>query len=198
MIALFFQIFWCFFIIGLFTFGGGYAVVSLIHGEVVAERAWIPEGTFTDILAISQVTPGPIGLNCSTYVGYEVLRNAGAGQLVCVLGSFAASLAVILPSFLIMLAIVRFYTRFNDNRIFKGTMSYLKPAVAGLIGAAAFALMFNLSLDSGLPQIEVIRESFPEWKSWLIFAATIAAYLWLKAGPVTLLIAGALAGLLIF
>ena len=137
MIGLLLELFWSFFLIGLFTVGGGYAVIGIIQSEIVIAKGWISESVFTDILAISQMTPGPVGLNCSTYVGYEVMKNAGASEALACLGSAAASLAVVLPSFLIMLAIVRFYTKFHTNSLFQGVMSTLRPAVAGLVGAAA-------------------------------------------------------------
>ena len=146
MIGLLLELFWSFFLIGLFTVGGGYAVIGIIQSEIVIAKGWISESVFTDILAISQMTPGPVGLNCSSYVGYEVMENAGASEALACLGSAAASLAVVLPSFLIMLAIVRFYTKFHTNSLFQGVMSNLRPAVAGLVGAAALALMLRLNL----------------------------------------------------
>lgn len=195
---LFLQLFLVFLLIGAFTFGGGYAVMSLIHSEIVLKYGWISESTFTDIIAISQITPGPVGLNCSTYVGYEVLRQAGAGEWVSILGSFTASLAIVLPSFLIMLTIVKFYSRFHENKMFKSVMDSLKPAVAGMIAAAAFSLMFNYSVSAGSPHLELIHETFSQWKSWLVFGAVVAAYLFAKMGPITLLLLGGLAGILIF
>ncbi|MBP9997921.1 MAG: chromate transporter [Bacteroidales bacterium] len=196
--ALFFQLFLTFLIIGAFTFGGGYAVMSLIHSEIVLKYGWISESTFTDIIAISQVTPGPVGLNCSTYVGYEVLKQAGAGEFISVLGSFTSSFAIVLPSFLIMLTIVKFYSKFHENSMFKSVMDSLKPAVAGMIAAAAFSLMFNYSIGPDGPQLELIRDTFAGWKSWAVFGAVVAAYLFAKMGPITLLLLGGLAGILIF
>ena len=146
MIGLILQLFTTFFLIGLLTFGGGYAVMGIIHSEVVVAKGWISDSIFTDIVAISQMTPGPVGLNCSTYVGYEVMKHAGASPFVCTFGSLAASLAVVIPSFIIMLIIVRFYTKFHNAPLFKGVMESLKPAVAGLIGAAALALIISINL----------------------------------------------------
>ena len=199
MIGLLLQIFWVFFVIGLFTFGGGYAIISIIQSEVVTARGWIPESTFTDIVAISQMTPGPVGLNCSTSVGYEVLRNAGAGEAFAIFGSFAASVAIVLPSFLIMLAIVRFYTKFHENSIFKGVMGTLRPAVAGLIGAAALQLMFSLDpgADAG-EKIRVVQENFPDAKSWWLFAAAFAASFHFKLDPLVILAAGGVLGVLLY
>lgn len=197
MIGLLLELFWSFFLIGLFTVGGGYAVIGIIQSEIVIAKGWISESVFTDILAISQMTPGPVGLNCSTYVGYEVMKNAGASEALACLGSAAASLAVVLPSFLIMLAIVRFYTKFHTNSLFQGVMSTLRPAVAGLVGAAALALMLRFNLGGSGPIVQILTDNFPDWKSWALFAASFAAYIWLKLGPMVLLAAGAVLGLLI-
>ena len=136
-LALILQLFWVFFVIGLFTFGGGYAMLSFIQTQVVVAHGWLSESAFTDIVAISQMTPGPVGINCATYVGYEVLHQAGASHIVGILGSLSATFAVILPSFMIVLAIVKFYTKFKNSRVFASVLGSLRPAVVGLIGAAA-------------------------------------------------------------
>ena len=94
MIALLAQLFLTFFLIGMFTFGGGYAMLSLIQAEVVVKHAWLSESMFADIVAISQMTPGPIGINCATYVGYDVLTTSGAGHLMGIVGSLTATLAI--------------------------------------------------------------------------------------------------------
>ena len=133
---IFLELFSTFFIIGMFTIGGGYAMLSLIQNEVVTVHGWIDEVTFTDIVAISQMTPGPIGINSATYIGYEVLARTGASEFLCILGSATATFAVVLPSFIIVLAICRVYERWKDHYMFQGIMSGLKPAVIGLIGAA--------------------------------------------------------------
>ena len=99
------ELFYTFFVIGMFTIGGGYAMLSLIQNKVVTVHGWIDEVTFTDIVAISQMTPGPIGINSATYIGYQVLANSGASEFMCILGSFTATFAVVLPSFIIVLAI---------------------------------------------------------------------------------------------
>ena len=193
MTELFIQLFITFFTIGLFTFCGGYAVIGIIQSEVVVAKGWITESAFTDIVAISQMTPGPVGLNCSTYVGYEVLKEAGASEFLACTGSFIASLAVVLPSFLIMLLIVRMYSRFHETAIAKNMLGSLKPAVAGLIAASAFVLMF--SFDRGFT---ILTGNFPDWKAWLLFAAAFVAYYFFKRGPMVILAAGAVLGFLIY
>jgi len=108
---IFWELFITFFVIGMFTIGGGYAMLSLIQNKVVTVHNWIDEGTFTDIIAISQMTPGPIGINSATYIGYEVLHNSGASESLCILGSFTATFAVVLPSFIIVLALCKVYEK---------------------------------------------------------------------------------------
>lgn len=201
-IALLGQLFLTFFVIGIFTFGGGYAMLSLIQAQVVINHAWISESTFTDIVAISQMTPGPIGINCATYVGYDVLEQAGAGHLMGILGSFTATFAIVLPSFLIVLALAHYYMKFNGSNIFEGVMSWLRPAVVGLIGAAAIILIVNVTW-SGTPlfshfNISVIEENFPDWKSWALFGAALIASLFFKVGPIKIIVAGGILGLLLY
>lgn len=199
---LFLQLFWVFFIIGLFTFGGGYAMLSLIQTQVVVTHSWITESAFTDIVAISQMTPGPVGVNCATYVGYEVLKDAGASNVIAILGSATATFAVILPSFLIVLTIVKFYTKFKNNKKFETVMSWLRPAVVGLIGAAALILIFNVNW-SGIPlfshaDFSIIKENFCDWKSWLLFGAAVAISLFTKVNPILVIICGGIAGFLLY
>ena len=192
------QLFFTFFFIGLFNFGGGGAMLSLIQGQVVTAHGWITQEMFTDIVAISQSTPGPIGINCATYVGYEVLYGAGYGQLAGVFGSVLATLAVVLPSFLIFFLIIKVFNKFHESRTFADTMRALRPAVAGLIGAAALVLIFRTQWDGLQPQLSLIRESFPDWTSWVIFGAALALGLSKKAGPIAVILGAGVVGLLIY
>ena len=184
MLTLYLQLFWTFFVIGAFTIGGGYAMLSLIEHRVVIDHAWITESAFTDIVGISQMTPGPIGINSATYIGYTVLQEAGAGNLMCVLGSFTATFAVVLPSFIIMMLIVKMYERIKNSGIFKDTMSGVRPTVVGLIGAAAIVL--------------VTPENFIDWKSWAIFGVAFIVSMWTKLSPILLIIAAAVAGIILY
>ena len=181
---IFIELFTTFFIIGLFTIGGGYAMLSLIQAHVVTMHGWIDEQAFTDIVAISQMTPGPIGINSATYIGYTVIEQTGAPEFLCILGSFTTSLAVVLPSFIIVLLICRMYEKFKANRTTEVVMTGLKPVVAGLIGAAAVIL--------------VTPENFPDWKSWILFAAAFATGWWGKANPIVTIAAGGVAGLILY
>ena len=198
MIGLLLQLFWCFFVIGLFNFGGGGAMISLIQNQVVGVHGWLTEGAFTDIVAISQTTPGPIGINCATYVGYQVMHDAGYSNLLATLGSASATVAVVLPSFIIFFVLMRAFNRFHDDPRFTTVMSGLKPAVAGLIFAAAVILCFHITMDGAVPQISVIAENFPDWKSWLLFAGAFIVTFFFKANPIYVILAGGILGLILY
>jgi chromate transporter len=141
MILLLVQLFWTFFLIGLFGFGGGYAMLSMIQGEVVGHYHWMTMGQFTDIVAVSQSTPGPIGINSATYVGYTALVNAGYAPYWGILGSFLATFAVVLPSFILMLLISKFLMKYRSHPSVENVFSGLRPAVVGLLLAATLLLM---------------------------------------------------------
>ena len=192
------QLAWTFFVIGAFTIGGGYAMLSLIQSQVVVEHPWISESAFTDIVAISQMTPGPIGINSATYVGYNVLYGATGCHWLGVCGSLTATMALMLPSFVIMLLIVKFYLKFKSSKLYAGTMSWLKPAVVGLIGAAAVILILKTTWTSGVPSVQVVSENFPDWKSWVLLASAFIASYWGKVNPIYLILAGAALGLLLY
>ena len=170
------QLFYTFFIIGLFTFGGGYAMLSLIQNQVVVNHAWITAQEFTDMVAISQMTPGPIGINSATYVGYAVSGN--------IFGSVVATIAVTLPSFIIILLICRIYAKFKESNVFASLMKTIRPIVIGMIGAAAGIL--------------VTDENFIDWTSWVLFAAAFIGGQWLKINPILLIVAGGVIGYIIY
>lgn len=178
------ELFFTFFVIGMFTIGGGYAMLSLIQNQVVTVHGWIDDTTFTDIVAISQMTPGPIGINSATYIGYEVLAEAGASELMSILGSFTATFAVVLPSFIIVLLLAKVYNRWKDHPIFKGVLTGLRPAVLGLIGTAALGL--------------ATPENFIDWKSSVICIVAFAALYFKKLGPFSIIGLGALVGLVVY
>ena len=181
---IFLELFWTFFIIGMFTIGGGYAMLSLIQNKVVTVHNWIDDGTFTDIVAISQMTPGPIGINSATYIGYEVLHNTGASEFMCFLGSFTATFSVVLPSFLIVLALCKVYEKWKEHYMFKGVMAGLKPATLGLIGTAALGL--------------ATPENFTDWKSFVICIVAFILLFFKKVGPFAIIGLGGVAGLLLY
>ena len=181
---IYFELFFTFFVIGMFTIGGGYAMLSLIQNQVVTVHGWIDDTTFTDIVAISQMTPGPIGINSATYIGYEVLSEAGASELMSILGSFTATFAVVLPSFIIVLLLAKVYNRWKEHPIFKGVLTGLRPAVLGLIGTAALGL--------------ATPENFIDWKSFVICIVAFAALYFKKLGPFSIIGLGALVGLVVY
>ena len=183
------QLFLTFFLIGCLTIGGGNVMIPLIQHQVVSVHGWITEEAFTNIIAVSQMTPGPIGINCATYVGFEVLGFWG---------SLLATLALVLPSFLIVLAIVKIYEKLSGNYLFKGMMTGLKPAVAGLLGAAALVLILSVQWNGGLPQVSIIAENFPHWSSWVLFAGALIATFCFKLSPIVLLAAAGVIGLIIY
>lgn len=192
------QLAWTFFVIGAFTIGGGYAMLSLIQNQVVVEHGWISESTFTDIVAVSQMTPGPIGINSATYVGYDVLQAATGSHILGICGSLTATLALMLPSFIIVLLIVKFYQTFKKSRLYEGTMAWLKPCVAGLIGAAAVILVVKTTWTGAVPDIQVVKENFPDWKSWCLLGGAFAAGYWGKVNPIYIILAGAVLGLILY
>ena len=153
---LYLQLFLSFLKIGLFGFGGGLAIFSLIQHEIEV-HGWMTQEEFVDILAVSQVTPGPIGINCATYVGYTATGN--------VWGSLLATIAIVIPSLVIMLSICKVYfiisTRFQRNIYFTRTMHTLRLSVLGMIAAAALLLM----KPANPPSV-----SFIDWRRWVIFA----------------------------
>jgi chromate transporter len=169
------QLFLSYLKIGFFGFGGGYAMISLIQNEIVVHNNWLTSIELADIVAISQMTPGPIAINCATYVGYTVTGN--------IWGSLLATFAVCLPPLTLMTIITIFYRRLHDNHIVKSALSWMRPVMTGMIGAAA--LMF------------LNRETFVDWVSIVIFSVSFFA-IWKKFNPILLLIIAAVAGIIIY
>lgn len=188
---LFLNLFYSFFKIGLFGFGGGYAMISLIQGEVVNRHHWMTSGQFTDIVAISQMTPGPIGINSATYVGYTSLVNAGYGHSWGILGSITATFAVVLPSFILMLFISKFLMKFKDHPVVESIFMGLRPAVVGLLAAAALLLLTPENF--GTPD-----QSWQFYISIFLFAFTFIGSLVYKMNPIFLICVCGVAGWLLF
>lgn len=132
----FLDLFWTFFKIGLFTFGGGYAMIPMISTEIVA-KGWLDSAALVDFIAVSESTPGPFAVNIATFIGNSV---AGSGWLG-VVGALCATLGVVLPSFIIILIVSKFFFSFKDNRYVAGALSGIRPAVVGLIAAAAVSIL---------------------------------------------------------
>ncbi|MDL2282214.1 chromate transporter [Parabacteroides sp. OttesenSCG-928-G06] len=178
------ELFYVYLKIGLFGFGGGYAMLSLIQAEVVDKYGWISLQDFTDIVAISQMTPGPIGINSATYIGYTAIYNAGYPEAFSMLGSALATFAVCLPSFLLVLLISYYFARVKNNKYVEAAFTGLRPATVGLIAAAALLLMNS--------------ENFIDYKSYLIFAAAFLMTWKLKVHPILLIILAGVAGFVLY
>lgn len=181
---IFLELFITFFIIGAFTFGGGYAMLSLIQDQVVTRHGWLTPEEFTDIVAISQMSPGPIGINSATYIGYSVPHSLGYSPAVSILGSVAATFAVVLPSFLIVLWICILFEKFRSNRYFSSVMDILRPVTIGMIAAAAIIL--------------ITPYNFIDWWSWILFAAAFVALFFFKANPIYIILGAGAAGYLLY
>ena len=165
--------------IGLFTFGGGYAMLSLIQNEVVVQNAWMSNAEFADIVAVSQMTPGPIAINSATYVGYTVAGFWGA---------VVATISVCLPALTLMILITRFFLSLRRNRYVKGIIAGMRPVVIGMIGSAALLLIFPSSEDG---------HSFIDAWSWVLFAAALVGSV-RKVNPILLIVLSAVAGIAIY
>ncbi len=173
---IYWQIFKTFFKIGLFNFGGGYPMISFIQNEVVFKHGWLGTAEFTDIVAVSQMTPGPVGINMATYTGY-----AASGS---VWGAALATLAVCLPSFVIMILLTRYFLRHRDNPSVGAVFKALRLAIIGLIAAAALVL--------------VNKENFVGWSSFLFFAVSFLLVLRFKLHPIRLIVLAGLVSWLVY
>ena len=162
--------------IGVFGFGGGYAMLSLIQFEIVERYHWLTLQQFTDVVAISQMTPGPIGINSATYIGYTVTGN--------IWGAVIATVAVCLPSFLMVLFISYFFVKFKNNKYVNAAMSGLLPMSVALIGAAALLLMN--------------KDNFIDYKSILIFVAAFFLTWKYKVHPILMILLAGVMGFLLY
>ena len=171
-----------FLMIGLFSFGGGYGMLSVIQGEVVTRHAWLTAAEFTDIVAVSQMTPGPIGINSATYVGYTAVFNATGNELLAVLGSLTASFAVMLPSIVLMLIVSRFFMKYSKHKNVENVFRLLRPAVVGLIASAALLLMTKENFGSPT------ETPLQFWVSVALFVAAFVAMKFYKVSPILILL----------
>ena len=175
-------LFWTFFKIGLFTFGGGYAMLPLIQAEVAA-HGWLTTEQLLNFVAVSESTPGPFAVNISTYVGSE---------LAGIPGGACATLGVALPSFIIILIVARCYERFRTSRIVSGVMTGLKPAVIGLIGSAILTMGSAVLFPGGFTTAVFTAVSF--WITVGIFAV-MAVLAFKKVHPILLICLSAVLGI---
>ena len=188
---IFLQLFYTFFKIGLFSFGGGYGMLSVIQGEVVTKYGWLTHTEFTDIVAVSQMTPGPIGINSATYVGFTAVANAGYSEVFAIFGSLLASFSVMLPSFILMLLISKFLMRYRKHPSVEMVFSIIRPVVVGLLASAALLLMNRTNFGS--PTTNPLQFTI----SILLFLFAFFGLKRLKLSPILLiLICGAISGVL--
>ena len=185
------ELFYTFFIIGLFGFGGGYGMLSLIQTETVVNHHWLSSAEFTNIVAVSQMTPGPIGINSATYCGYTAIHNAGFGAGMAVLGSLTATIALVLPSLIMMILISKMFLKYMNTPVVQSVFAGLRPVVVGLL-AAATLLLCNADNFSA--------PSINPWQFWIslfLFAATFVGTMWVKINPIRMICYAAFAGLIL-
>lgn len=168
-----FELFKTFFLIGSFSFGGGYGMLPLIQQEVVLSHQWLTMHQFTDILAVAEVTPGPVAINTATYVGYKMAGVAG---------SAAATLGVILPSFIIILCLAGVVLKNKENKYFQSAFTGLRPVVVALVVGAAVLLG---------------KDNLAGWRDILIMAAALAIMLKTDWHPVLVVVIFGALGILI-
>ena len=196
---IFLQLFYTFFKIGLFGFGGGYAMLSMIQGEVVTRHDWLSSSEFTDIVAISseftdivaisQMTPGPIGINSATYVGYTAVVNAGYSHAIGILGSIVATCSVVLPSFILMIIISKFFLKYQKHPVVASVFDGLRPGVVGLLASAALVLMNSENFGS---------DTYSIITSVAIFASVFVASHKYKVNPILLIVLCGIAGFILY
>lgn len=176
------ELFLTFFKIGLFTFGGGYAMLPLIQKEVLANN-WLTQEELVDFVAVSESTPGPFAVNISTYIGM---------QTGSVLGAVCATLGVILPSFIVILIIASFYSKFRKSKIFQAYMIGLKPGVVGLIGAAILSIALLVFFPAGIAYNVFLS---PQFYFSLVVFAVMVFLAFKKVHPIIIICLSALAGI---
>ena len=176
------ELFLTFFKIGLFTFGGGYAMLPLIQEEVLAHK-WMELSNLVNFIAVSESTPGPFAVNIATYVGT---------QMGGVLGAVCATLGVVLPSFIIILIVAKIYDAFKKNDAVKGIMSGLKPAVVGLIGAAILSIAVSVIIPNGF-SFDIFKNSALYVSVTIFIISTVMAFK--KVHPILIICFAAAVGI---
>lgn len=171
------ELFLTFLKIGFIMFGGGYAMIPILRYEVVLKHQWISEQEFVDVIAVAESTPGPIALNSATYVGYKVAGVAGA---------VLASLGIVLPAFILMLAIAIMFTKFYAHYIIRGVLNGIRGAVVGLILSAIIVLVKSITKDAN--QVTIII-------TFLIAIAVFICTFFLELDPAVMIGLSALIGL---
>ena len=185
------KLIWSYLKIGLFGFGGGYAMLALIESEIVGP-GWISKQMFTDIVAISQMTPGPIGINSATYIGYVapgVSDPALANPFFGILGSIICTLVVVVPSFILVRMVGHVIAKHKESAVVKGIFSGLRPVVVGLIASAALLLMNSANFGEETMQLTI---------SILICVVSFILVYFVKLHPILVIVMAGVAGLIVF
>ena len=184
------ELFFIFFYIGLFTIGGGLVAITLMK-QLIVDRGLISSELFVNMIAISESTPGPIGVNMATYIG---------NQFYGVLGGCVTTLGEILPSIICILIIARLFTKFQEKPLVKAAFLTLRPATSGLILVAALQVfevaLLNINLNfSSISQLPSFAEIF-KWKQVIFYLISVALLFLTKISPIALIFAGAVFGIL--
>lgn len=180
------KIFWSFFQIGLFSFGGGYASMPLIQNQIVDLHGWLSMKEFADVITVSQMTPGPIAINSATFVG---LRVAG------VLGAVVATAGCILPSCIIIMILSTLYYRYRGLSMIQGILKGLRPAVIALVLSAGLSLC---QASFGLERQDLLRFYSIDYASIVIFTFALIGLRRYKANPIFIMLLSGLVGMLVF
>ena len=173
-------LYWSFFQVGLFAFGGGLAALPLIREQVVVTHGWLDMAAFTDLVTIAEMTPGPIALNASTFVGMRV------GGLT---GSIVATLGCVSPSLIIVLILARMYKAWREKAAFQGILGGLRPAAVALIASAGLSILLLALFGGSLPALDSL-----DWVSLLCFALGLLALRRFKASPILVIFSSGLLG----
>ena len=174
------QLFLSFLQIGAFSFGGGYAAVPLIQSLIVTQHGWLSMPEFTDLITISQMTPGPIAINSATFVGIKIAGIPGA---------VAATLGCILPSCIIVTLIARLYLKYRNLALLQGVLGSLRPAVVAMIASAGISILITAFWGTDA----VIAFAATNWVMIAIFLACLFLLLKCKLDPILVMV---LAGVL--
>lgn len=168
------SLFLAFFKIGLFSFGGGYAMLPFMQEQTIDVHGWLTTSEFLDILGVAQITPGPISINTATFVGYDI-----AG----ILGALTATFAVVLPSFIIVLTISFFFHKFKESKVIQNVFQGLRPIVLGLVASAA---------------VDIGKDVFIDFKAVIISIIVFVLITFRKMNTITLIILAGVMGVLFY
>lgn len=168
------QLFFSFLQIGMFSFGGGYAALSLIQDQVITTHHWLSMGEFSDLVTISQMTPGPIAVNAATFVGTKIAGTTGA---------IVATIGCILPSCIIVTLIAYFYLKYRNLRVIQVVLNTLRPAVIALIFAAGVSILVSALFQNGIIGIETIKIQMT-----IIFVVSMYLLIKHKMNPIVVMV----------